>query len=117
MEEYYSNMFGAKPVKGESDTLSVPGAKLVFSKSATRPAPTSGRSLDHVGFNMLNAGVLKAFAGTLEQKGVKFDKPDESSSMGMIRILDGFGTVVEITKAQGGYFDSKLLDATFYQVE
>jgi hypothetical protein len=37
--------------------------------------------------------------------------------MGMIRILDGFGTVVEITKAQGGYFDSKLLDGTFYQVE
>ena len=115
MEEFYAKMFGAKQVNGEPDTLSIPGAKLMFSKSAN-PATTMGRSLDHIGFNMLNAQVLKAFATTLEQKGAKFDRPYESSSMGMIRTLDGFGTIVEITKAQGGYFDTKLLDATFYDV-
>jgi hypothetical protein len=37
--------------------------------------------------------------------------------MGMTRLLDGFGTVIEVTKAQGGYFDTKLLDKTFYEVD
>ena len=117
MEDYYTKMFGAKPVKGEPDTLSMPGAKLVFTKSSTPTAETTGRSLDHIGFNMLNADVLKAFAATIESKGAKLQRPYESSSMGMIRLLDGFGTIVEITKAQGGYFDPKLLDAAYYQVD
>jgi hypothetical protein len=117
IENYYTKMFGARPVKGEPDTLSMPGGKLVFTKSTSPIAETMGRSLDHVGFNMLNADVLKAFSTTLEERGAKLQRPYESSSMGMIRVLDGFGTVVEITKAQGGYFDSKLLDAAYYQVD
>jgi len=117
MQDYYSKMFGAMPVKGEPDTLRVPGAKLIFSKSNTPTAETMGRSLDHVGFNMLNADALRAFAATLEGKGAKLQRPYESSSMGMIRVLDGFGTVVEVTKAQGGYFDAKQLDPAYYQVD
>jgi len=116
MEDFYTKMFGAKPVKGESDTLGMPGGKLMFAKSTTPAAGTAGRSLDHIGFNMMNADVLKAFAATSQKRGAKFDRPYESSSMGMIRLLDGFGTIVEITKAQGGYFDTKLLDSTFYEV-
>src|SRR6266851_7466476 len=65
MEDYYTKMFGAKPVKGEPDTLSMPGGKLVFTKSASVTPETMGRSLDHIGFNMLSADVLKAFATTL----------------------------------------------------
>ena len=117
MQDYYAKMFGAKPVKGEPDTLSVPGSKLVFTKSATATAETMGRSLDHIGFNMLNADVLKAFAATLEGKGAKFQRPYQASSMGMIRIVDGFGTLIEITKAQGGYFDLKLLDPAYYEFD
>jgi hypothetical protein len=115
MEDYYQKMFGAKPVKGEPDTFSMPGGKLVFTKSDTQRADTEGRSLNHIGFNMLNADVLKAFAGTLEAKGAH--PKYENSSMGMIQIVDGFGTHVEITKAQGGYFDTKLLDKSWYEVD
>jgi hypothetical protein len=117
MQDYYIKMFGAKPAKGETDTLIMPGAKLVFTKSPTATSETMGRSLDHIGFNMLNADALRGFAATLEQKGAKFQRPYQPSSMGMIRILDGFGTIVEVTKAQGGYFDPKLLDADFYRVD
>jgi catechol 2,3-dioxygenase-like lactoylglutathione lyase family enzyme len=117
MENYYIKMFGAKPVKGEPDTLDMPGGKLVFSKATTPVTDTMGRSLDHIGFNMLNAPALKAFAATLDSKGAKFQRPYESSSMGMIRLEDGFGTIVEITKAQGGYFDMKLLDPAYYEVD
>ena len=114
MEAYYTRMFGAKPEKGELD---MPGAKLVFTKATTPTVSTVGRALDHIGFNMLNAPALKAFAATLEAKGAKFQRPYESSSMGMIRLEDGFGTIVEITKAQGGYFDPKLLDPAFFEVD
>ena len=37
--------------------------------------------------------------------------------MGMSRVVDGFGTIIEITKAQGGYFEAKLLDVAFFQVD
>jgi hypothetical protein len=111
MEDYYTKMFGAKPVKGEADTLGMPGGKLVFSKSDTAPATTSGRTLDHVGINMLTAEALTAFSKTLEERGAKFARPYEPASMGMIRMVTDFGTNIEITKAQGGYFDTKLLDA------
>jgi len=68
MEDFYTKMFGAKPVKGESDTLGMPGGKLMFTKSTTPTAGTAGRSLDHIGFNMMNADVLKAFAATLQKR-------------------------------------------------
>lgn len=117
MQDFYMKMFGVRPVKGEPDTLNMPGGKLVFTKSAAPTAETMGRSLDHIGFNMLNADALKAFAATLEGKGAKFQRPFQASSMGMIRLVDGFGTLVEVTKAQGGYFDSKLLDPAYYDVD
>jgi hypothetical protein len=117
MENYYIKMFGAKPVKGEPDTLGMPGGKLVFTKAMAPTTETMGRSLGHIGFNMLNAPALKVFAATLETKGAKFQRPYESSSMGMIRLEDGFGTIVEITKAQGGYFDSTLLDPAYFEVD
>ena len=117
MEDYYARMFGAKPVKGEADTFTVPGGKLILSKSATVPMTTAGRTLDHVGFNMLDAQTLGAFSKTLAERGAKFQRPYESSSMGMIRIVTDFGTNIEITKAQGGYFDTKLLDQGYYQVD
>ena len=117
IKDYYSRMFGAKPVKGEANTLSVPGGKLVFSASATAPEQTMGRSLDHIGFNMLNADALKAFSKGLDEKGAKYNRPYGNSALGMTRVLDGFGTIVELTKAMGGYFDPKLLDASFYQVD
>lgn len=117
VEDYYARMFGAKPVKGEPDTLGMPGGKLVFTKSATPRELNGGRALDHIGFNMLNAEALAAFFKTMEAKGGKFQRPYEGSSMGMIRALDPLGSIVEITKAQGGYFDPKLLDASFYKVD
>jgi catechol 2,3-dioxygenase-like lactoylglutathione lyase family enzyme len=117
MEDYYAKMFGAKPVKGETDTFTVPGGKLIFAKAATAPLATTGRTLDHVGFNMLNTEALGAFSKTLEERGAKFARPYEPASMGMIRIVTEFGTNIEVTKAQGGYFDTKLLDAGYYQVD
>ena len=113
IQAYYTKMFGGKPVRGEANTLNMPGGKLVFSIAAAPRAPNLGRALDHIGFNALSAEALRVFTKTLQEKGAKFDRPPESSSMGMSSVLDGFGTRIEITKAQGGYFDLKQLDEAF----
>jgi hypothetical protein len=116
MEDYWVKMFGAKAVSGAADTFTIPGAKLVFSKGAA-PMPTTGRTLDHVGFNMLDAAALAAYNKKAESLGAKFGRPYEPSSMGMVRLVTDFGTNIEVTKAQGGYFDTKLLDKGYYLVD
>ncbi|OFW27116.1 MAG: hypothetical protein A3J28_05880 [Acidobacteria bacterium RIFCSPLOWO2_12_FULL_60_22] len=113
-QAWYTKMFGAKPVRGEANTLSMPGGMLVFSKSDAPAALNVGRSLDHIGFNALSAESLRVFTKGLEEKGAKFERPPESSSMGMTSVLDNLGMRIEITKAQGGYFDLKQLDAAFH---
>ena len=117
MEDFWVKMFGAKPVKGEADTFTMPGGKLIFTKTATPPLPTSGRSLDHIGFNMLSGDALGAYAKTLEEKGAKMSRPYAPASMGMIRMETEFGTNIEITKAQNAYFDPKLLDKGYYEFD
>jgi hypothetical protein len=117
MEDYYAKMFGAKPVKGKADTLSMPGGNLVFSKSDAPPLPTGGRTLDHVGFNMLNGEALAAYSKVLEEKGAKMDRPYAPASMGMTHLVTDFGTNIEVTKAQNAYFDPKLLDQGYYLID
>jgi catechol 2,3-dioxygenase-like lactoylglutathione lyase family enzyme len=117
MEDYYAKMFGAKPVNGKADTFSMPGGNLVFSKSDTAPLPTTGRTLDHVGFNMLNAEALAAYSKVLEEKGAKMDRPYAPASMGMTHLVTDFGTNIEVTKAQNGYFDPKLVDQGYYLMD
>jgi hypothetical protein len=117
MEDYFAKMFGAKPVAGKADTLSMPGGDLVFSKSEIAPLPTTGRTLDHVGFNMLNAEALAAYSKVLEEKGAKMDRPYAPASMGMTHLVTDFGTSIEVTKAQNAYFDPKLLDRGYYLMD
>ena len=117
MEGYYVKTFGAKPVKGEADTLSIPGGKLVFSKADTAPMPTNGHSLMHFGFNTANTEALDAFTKRLQDQGAKVTGTPQHSSMGMTRMTDGFGLAIEITKAQGAYADLSQLDKSFFEVD
>ena len=108
---WYANMFGAKPVKGEQDTYSLPGGKLVFSKADTPAASPTGRSLDHIGFDVAGSHEgLAAFSKTLEAKGAKFSAPYRRSEFGNARPMDPFGVVVELTHGQDGYIDYKQIE-------
>jgi len=110
IQEYYAKMFGAKPVKGEANTLSMPGGKLVFSVSATAPAPTMDRTLNHIGFNADTADALKRFTADVTAKGAKFFRPVRNSAFGQTSLLDGFGTYIEVNKGQRAYFDLKQIE-------
>ena len=60
-------------------------------------APTRGRMLDHVGFEVRD---LAAFCRRLEADGVKFDSPIKKDSAGVAtaRLTDPWGTSIELTE-------------------
>ena len=60
-------------------------------------APTRGRMLDHIGFEVTN---LEAFCKALEAKGIKFDRPYGKlpSGFGLAFLTDPWGTYIELTE-------------------
>jgi hypothetical protein len=117
-EDYYTKAFDAKPVKGASDTFTLPGAKLLFSKSATPTVSPTGRSLDHIGFEIAGSHAgLEAFSKTVEAKGVKWVSTYRKSAMGNARPLDPAGVMTELTHGVGGYADYKQIEAEVFPCE
>ena len=112
MKDYYSKMYGAKSIRGASDSLSLPGGNLVFSRSATPTKAPTGTSLDHIGFDISGShDGLASFSKAIEAKGTKFSSPYRRSEFGNARPKDPFGVVIELTHGQGGYFNYKQIEA------
>src|SRR6476646_9080797 len=73
IQKWYADMFGAIPGKrGRFDAADLPGVNLSFTKSDGNTAPTRGRVLDHIGFEVLD---LEGFIKKMEATGLKFDVP------------------------------------------
>ena len=70
---WYVKTFGGVPGKRwHYEAADLPGINMNFSGSTSVQAPTKGRMLDHVGFEVRN---LEAFCRKLTAGGVKFDMP------------------------------------------
>jgi len=111
IEDYYVKLFGFEAVKGELYTYSLPGGKLVFSKAPRAAAPTAGRPLDHIGFDVAGShDNLEAFSKRLEANAVEFRSPYRKSPMGNARPLDPFGVMTELTHGVAGYADFRRID-------
>ncbi len=99
MQSWYAKMFGAKPGKrAQFEAADLPGVNLTFSKSDTPTAPTKGRMLDHIGFEVVG---LEAFCKKAEANGVKFDVPyTKRPDMGLAVafITDPWGTYIELNE-------------------
>jgi catechol 2,3-dioxygenase-like lactoylglutathione lyase family enzyme len=99
MQSWYAKMFGAKPGKrGPFDAADIPGANLTFTKSDTPTVTTKGRTLDHIGFEIVG---LEAFCKKAEANGLKFDvpftkRPDLGISLAFI--TDPWGTYIELNE-------------------
>ncbi|MGI8989586.1 MAG: VOC family protein [Bryobacteraceae bacterium] len=98
-QAWYVKTFGAKPGRRAIfDAADLPGVNLTFSKADAKRAPTKGRVLDHIGFEVKN---LEAFCKDLEGHGVKFDVPYRKVSALGISIAfftDPWGTYIELTE-------------------
>lgn len=99
MQAWYDEMFGATPMqRGPFEAGDMPGVNLTYTPTETPTAPTKGRVLDHIGFEIKG---LKAFCEKLEKKGVKFDRPyQEVPKLGIsiAFLTDPWGTYVELTE-------------------
>jgi catechol 2,3-dioxygenase-like lactoylglutathione lyase family enzyme len=108
IKRWYVKVFGANPGRRpciaclsnprmiEADDL--PGVNLSFSPTSTPPAPTKGRSLDHIGFEVQN---LDEFVSKLEAQGVKIEAPIRQVPNTKIKIAfltDPWGTYIELTE-------------------
>lgn len=97
MHAWYTKFFGATPSTSGADKVGdVPGAHLMFSKADGPSAPTRGRALDHIGFDVTN---LEAFCKQLDAVGIKHTpilKTDTGSYLSFF--TDPWGTYVEVNE-------------------
>jgi predicted enzyme related to lactoylglutathione lyase len=80
----------------------LPGVALNFSPSPTPTVGTTGRSIDHIGFEIKN---LEAFTKKLEADGIKLDRPYTkvpALGIAIAFIKDPWGTNIEMTEGLDG---------------
>jgi catechol 2,3-dioxygenase-like lactoylglutathione lyase family enzyme len=98
-QAWYVKHFGAVAGKrARFDTANIPGAELAFNKADTAQAPTKGRSLDHIGFEVLN---LDETVKRLKAEGLKMDIEPRLAGNGTTKIAfltDPWGTYIELTQ-------------------
>ena len=76
----------------------LPGVFLNFTPSTTPTVGTTGRSIDHIGFEIKN---LEAFTKQLEAQGIKLDRPYTKVpelGIAIAFIKDPWGTNIEMTE-------------------
>jgi catechol 2,3-dioxygenase-like lactoylglutathione lyase family enzyme len=97
-KEWYASHFGGvRGMRWRYDAVDVPGININISAVPQPQAPTRGRMLDHIGFEVAN---LEAFCKALEAKGIKFDRPYGTlpSGFGLAFLTDPWGTYIELTE-------------------
>ena len=101
---WYARMFGGRAgERGQFFAVFLPGGEVDFRKATAAEAPTKGRALDHIGFEVKG---LEAFCRKLEAQGVKFEMPyREAPQLGGLKLaflIDPEGTRIELTEGFGG---------------
>jgi catechol 2,3-dioxygenase-like lactoylglutathione lyase family enzyme len=99
MRDWYVKVFGAKPRDTPNFLVGdLPGVALNFSAAAAPVAGTSGRAVDHVGFEIKD---LEAFCKRLDEMGIKqtvaFRKVP-NWGLAIAFITDPWGTSIELTE-------------------
>jgi catechol 2,3-dioxygenase-like lactoylglutathione lyase family enzyme len=99
MRAWYARALGAIPgMRGRFKAADLPGVNLSWNSAEKPPAPTKGRSLDHIGFEVQN---LRVFAKKLEALGVQFEVPPTwrpELGLTVAFFTDPFGAYVELTE-------------------
>ena len=96
---WYAKYFGATPVKHGKQTLGdIPGAQILFVKSAVDVAGTKGRAFDRIGLEVQN---LEETVKRLQDSGAKFDgqiRKASNMALAVAILTDPWGTYIEISQ-------------------
>ena len=98
MLAWYADRFGAKLPSGGNVLGEIPGANMRFSPTPLPTAPTKGRAVDHIGFEVKD---LEAFSKKLEAGGTKLDKPYSKTrhdGFASVELTDPWGISLELTE-------------------
>ena len=105
---WYAKVFGGVPGKRYKtedppyEAVDIPGVNMNFAEAHGTLAPTKGRMLDHIGFEVKN---LETFCKKLEAGGIKLDSPYRKlpSGVAMAFLTDPWGTYIELTEGLDRY--------------
>ena len=96
---WYAKTFGGKVgTRNNQPVVDVPGGQLRFAKVDTAQAPTRGRVLDLIGFDVKD---LPAYIKKIEAEGIKLDEPYRQimgAGAAITYITDAWGTRVELVQ-------------------
>jgi catechol 2,3-dioxygenase-like lactoylglutathione lyase family enzyme len=103
MQQWYMRAFNATLRPGQTDFFigaDLPGVGYILNFFSWLPdenlVGTAGRAVDRIGFE---AEDLEAFCAQLEAKGIELIEPyHREGDIGMARIVDPWGTVIELTE-------------------
>lgn len=99
MRSWYVTVFGAKPgVRGQFQAADLPGVNLSWKTAKDAPAPTKGRSLDHIGFEVKD---IEALCSKAQAAGAKLEGPPRSIpelGLKVAFLVDPWGTRLELTE-------------------
>jgi len=103
-QQWYGRHFGGVAGKrGRWDVANVPGTELTLGKVDTLQAPSKGRAVDHIGFEVKG---IDAFVAGLQAAGIKTDgairNSANASGLRIVYITDPWGTEIEITEGLVG---------------
>jgi catechol 2,3-dioxygenase-like lactoylglutathione lyase family enzyme len=95
-QAWYAATFGGKVgTRNNAPVVDLPGVQLRFNKADTAQAPTRGRILDHIGFDVKDH---PAFMKKIEAANIKVDEGPRKVANGstIAYITDPWGTRIEI---------------------
>jgi catechol 2,3-dioxygenase-like lactoylglutathione lyase family enzyme len=99
VQAWYARIFDAVPgTRGRYKSGDIAGANLTYGENKDKQAPTKGRALDHIGFDVPN---LDFTYQKLMLQGVKFDAPPRAVNDGKTKVAfltDPWGTYIELTE-------------------
>lgn len=100
---WYVKTFGARAgTRGNFLAAFIPGGEVDARKAQDAQAPTKGRSLDHIGFEVRD---LESFCKQLSADGVKFELPYRdipAIGLKIAFLTDPEGTRIELTEGLAG---------------
>lgn len=103
LRAWYVKTFGARPgTRGSFLAAFIPGGEVDMRKTQDPQAPTKGRSLDHIGFEVTN---LDSFCKQLSADGVQFEMPYRdipAIGLKIAFLTDPEGTRIELTEGLAG---------------
>ena len=108
IQAWYAKVFGGLPGKrqrvarpGLTDCVYFHRFNMSFSPGEAKLAPTKGRALDHLGFDVRN---IEEFEKRLVAQGLKFDAPIRqvpNSRTKIAFLTDPWGSYIEVTEKLG----------------